>query len=333
MTLLAVFAGLVLVLVAFGDALWTTLWPDGGAGPLTARLSTGLWRATLAVAGTKNHRLLSMAGPFILLATVFTWLLLVAAGWTLVFVAEPGALLDVRTYEPADFVGRVWFVLHSVFTLGNGDYIPDGGAYQLAGAGTVASGMFLVTLAITYLLSVISAVVTKRSFASHVSSFGDTPEEFVITAWDGAGFGALAPQLATLTATLGQISEQHQAYPILHYYHATSKEKASPPAVAVFDEALALLEYAVLEECRPRPAELRPARQTVSSHLGTLAFAYIRPADRVPPPPDLGRLRDAGVPVVDDEHFTAALDEHVHRRRMLLGLVENDGWKDHNLSD
>ncbi len=42
--------GLALVLVTFVDALWTTLWLEGAAGPLTARLSTGLWRAARSYA-------------------------------------------------------------------------------------------------------------------------------------------------------------------------------------------------------------------------------------------------------------------------------------------
>jgi len=72
--------------------------------------------------------------------------------------------------------GRIWFVLYTMFTLGNGDYTPNGGAYQLAGGAAVASGMSLITLAVTYLLSVISAVTQKRSFAGQVSSFGESPE-------------------------------------------------------------------------------------------------------------------------------------------------------------
>ena len=318
--------GLALVLATFVDALWTTLWLEGGAGPLTARLSTGLWRAWRALIGHKNHRLLSLAGPLILFATVISWVALIGAGWTLVFSAEPGALLDSRTRQPAGLTGRVWFVFYTIFTLGNGDYMPNGDAYQLAGTATVASGMILVTLAITYVLSVVSAVVNKRSFASHVSGFGESAEEFVLTAWDGAGFGALAPQLTSLTSSVSVLAEQHQAYPMLHYYHAASRSKASGPAIVVFDEALTILEHAVVESHRPKPAELRPARHTVSSYLGTLASAFIVPADRTPSPPGLDKIRDASVPVVSDEGFASILEKHSRRRRLLLGVLTNDGW-------
>lgn len=326
MGVLAAIGGLLVVFVVVVDSLWTTLWPEGAAGPLTSRLTTAVWRGALRLFGEKRDRLLSLAGPVILFGTVLLWVILMAAGWLLLFVGGAEAVLDVRTREPADLVGRIYFVFYTIFTLGNGDYVPNGGFYQLATAATVASGMFLITLAITYLLSVVSAVADKRSFASHVSGFGESPEEVVLTAWDGAGFGGLAPQLAQLTSSLGLLAEQHQAYPILHYYHPTSKSKSSAAAIMAFDEALRLLEHAVVEDYRPKPAELVPARQSVSSYLSTLASAFVEPADRQPPTPDLDKLRRAGVPVVEDGAFAAVLQEHDHRRRLLLGLLKNDGW-------
>lgn len=321
-------AGVALVVFTFMDALWTTLWPEGAAGPLTSRLSTLLWRTALWITGPDQHRLLNLAGPLILFTTVVAWVVLVAAGWTMVFSAEAGALLEVSTREPADLIGRIYFVLYSVFTLGNGDYVPRGGVYQLATAGTVASGMFLITLSITYLLSVISAVADKRSFASYVSGFGQSPEEIVLTAWDGAGFKGIGPSLAQLTSSLGLLAEQHQAYPILHYYHPLTRGKASAVAIVNLDEALMIMEQAIPEQYRPRPAETRPARQSVTSYLETLASAFIAAADHPPSPPDLDELRQRDVPVVSDECFANVLEQHSDRRQMLLGLLANDGWTD-----
>ena len=327
MTPLVFAAGILMVVITFVDALWTTLWIEGAAGPLTSRLSTFLWRVARWLTGPDNHKLLSLAGPIILFTSVLSWVVLVSLGWLVVFDSGAGSLLDVRTREPADLVGKIYFVLYSVFTLGNGDYVPNGKVYQLATAATVASGMSLITLAITYLLSVVSAVADKRSVASHISGFGQSPEEIVLTAWDGTGFGKLAPQLAHLTSNLGLLAEQHQAYPILHYYHPASRSKASAAAITAFDEALTILEHAVTEEHRPEQVELKPARQSVSSYLETLSSAFIVPADHPPPAPDLNKLRSAGVPVVSDEYYAEVLEGCSERRRMLLGLLLNDGWR------
>lgn len=54
--------------------------------------------------------------------------------------------------------------------------------------------------------------------------------------------------------------------------------------------------------------------------------AFIQPADRTPPPPDLDRLRDRDIPTVSDETFDDSLDELAERRRNLLATVEADAW-------
>ena len=50
------------------------------------------------------------------------------------------------------------------------------------------NGLFMLTLAVTYLLAIIEAVVAKRSFASQVWSLGRSAEEFIIHSWSGRGF-------------------------------------------------------------------------------------------------------------------------------------------------
>src|SRR5690606_20343518 len=101
-------AGGLLIVVATVDALWTTLWVDGHAGPLTTRYASGVrwlyWR--LVPAG--RHRLLSLTGPLVLTASVLTWTLLMWAGWWLLFGADPRSLADARTGEPAGPVGRLY---------------------------------------------------------------------------------------------------------------------------------------------------------------------------------------------------------------------------------
>ena len=61
-------------LVAFGslDALWTTLWVDGNAGPLTRRHNSWLRLAILKVANGR-HRVLSITGPLVLVTSAWLW--------------------------------------------------------------------------------------------------------------------------------------------------------------------------------------------------------------------------------------------------------------------
>jgi Ion channel len=268
---IAKIAGVALLVVTAVDALWTTVWLDGGGGPLTNCLSRGLWRSAHAVARPHRHRLLSAAGPVILLAVFAMWVALLLAGWALIFLSSHAAVLDSRTQQPASVIGQLYFVAYSVFTLGNGDYVPQPGLWQLATAAMAGSGLFLITLAITYLLPVLSAVVEKRALASQINALGNHASQVVTTAWDGNGFAELAPQLMAVTSSLGRLAEQHLAYPVLEYFHTSDRQKASAPAIANLDEALTTICYGVPRTASARPcgASTRPTQHhRISGHNG-----------------------------------------------------------------
>ena len=317
--------GLFLLGLAVVDLLWTTLWVDGSGGPLSSRLATGLWRG-LRKLGGRRSRALSLAGPVMLVATLGTWVVLLCAGWTLLFAADPGSLIDTRDPEPVTWAGRIWSVAYTMFTVGNGDFRPRDGFWEIASAVLAATGMTFVTLGVSYVLSVLGAVAVKRSFASGVTGIGARSEAVVERGWDGRDFRALDLPLSALASQLDTLADQHETYPILHYYHSERAQTASAVAVAVLDEALTVLLHGVPEEHRPNAVVLAGARSSVESYLRTLHSAFIQPSERTPPPPDLGRLRARGVPTVSDAAFAEALEALEERRRKLLGMLEADAW-------
>jgi hypothetical protein len=79
MHVLLFLVGAVLVLFGAVDALWTTLWVDGNAGPMTRRHNSWLRRAILLVAG-QRHGMLSLPGPLVLVASVLVWAITVWTG-------------------------------------------------------------------------------------------------------------------------------------------------------------------------------------------------------------------------------------------------------------
>ena len=318
--------GIFLLMITIVDLLWTTLWVDGGAGPLSARLTTGLWRGLRKV-GSRRSRALSLSGPVMLIASLFMWVVLVWAGWTFLFAGGGGeALYDTRDKEPITWAGRIYFVGYSMFTMGNGDFSPSDGIWQVATGLTTASGMLLVTLAVSYVLSVLGAVTQKRSFASGVTGIGLHSEELLEKAWNGKDLHALDLPLNTLASQLDSLADQHNTYSILHYYHSDRRQTASVVAVVILDEALTMIRYGVPEECRPNNVVLEGARSSVDSYLRTLNSAFIKPADQSPPVPDLGLLRSRGIPVKDQEIFHQRLADMEKRRRKLLGMVHADAW-------
>ena len=316
--------GVVLLVGTLVDVLWTTLWPDGASGPLSGVLTTVIWRSTRWV-GRFWDRATSLAGPFVLAATLLMWIALLWAGWVFVFASDEGSLIP-STGIGVTWTGRVYFVAYSMFTMGNGDFSPAEGWWQIATSLTTATGMVIVTLSVTYVLSVVSAVAQKRAFAASVTGLGATAEDFVVAAWDGEDFHSLDLTLNSLSSELALLADQHKSFPVLHYFHAAERTDASAVAVAVLDEALTILDAGV-NGCEWNPVTFKSTRSSVDNYLSTLRTAYLRPADEAPPAPPLGPVRSAGIPTVDDREFRERVGQLSDRRRSLLGVVRGDAWE------
>ncbi|RKD89017.1 potassium channel family protein [Halopiger aswanensis] len=315
--------GIVLLAVAVVDLLWTTLWVEGGAGPLTSRLMARAWRALRRI-GAQNSRLLSLSGPLLFVITLALWIALLWVGWTLVFAGAETVLVDTLGRGTISWSDRLYFTGYTIFTLGIGDFAPKAGRWQLVTILATGSGLLFVTLIVTYTLSVLDAVTQKRAFASSVSGFGTHGEEIVRTSWTDGEFRGLELPLHSVVTQLAVLTENHKAYPILHYFHSGQPDQAPTKSIAIFDDALTLYRFGVPQRARPSALVVTNARSSVENYLETLREGFVVPADRSPPPPALPAIREAGIPTVSDEAFESALDELETRRRLLYGLVESD---------
>ena len=319
--------GILLTLWGLMEGLWTTIWVDGNSAPLTSRLTTGIWKLFRVLIPSRKHRTLSLAGPTILLVTVVSWIIFLWFGWSLLFYADPGALVVKSTNSSPNFTDCLWYVAYTMFTVGNGDFVPQGGVWQVLSSLVAFTGMGMVTLSITYVLQVISAVANKRAFSSQITSIGKTPEEFVKKQWTGGGFGAIELQLNSLSGQLATLNEQHLAFPILHYYHAARVEKSQDVAIAVLDDALTLIELGVEEKYQPAQTILSSTRQSVDSFLTTVKMAFIKPAKEVPPEPDISQLSGKEIPFIPEQEFYQKLEKEKDRRKLILGLINSGAWR------
>jgi hypothetical protein len=322
------FLGALLVLFTLHDVVSTTLLPRNGA--LSGRLTARLWRAALWLhwrADTQHP--LALAGVGLLLTTVAVWALLLWAGWALVFLAGRPSVLMTQGGEAADPWAVVYFTGYTLITLGNGDFRPAGPSWQLLAVLASMSGFFLFTLSITFLFSVVQAAVGMRATAVYISSLGDTPFDLLARAYDGKSCRALTTHISPLVAQLSTISQQHLAYPVLHYLHSASRYNALPIQVAVLDEALSHLRAGVLECGGLEDAELAPLERAIGAFLLTLKTAHHEAADEAPPLRSLAELHRYGLPAaapLTEERAAAPRGHDDEHRRLLLALVEKDGW-------
>jgi hypothetical protein len=309
--------------VAVVDLLWTTLWVEGGAGPLTTRLLRWTWKP-LRRLGEYDSRVRTLTGPVVLVAGLLLWISLLWGGWTFVFAGAENALKDTVDSGPIGWVERFYFVGYSMFTMGNGDFVLRDGPWQIATALMTASGMLFVTLIITYVLSVLDAVTQKRTFARNVSGLGQRGEALVEQSWNGDEFHDVDLPLNTFTAQLNELTANHKAYPVLHYFYTDDREAAAVVSVTALEEAVTLWQDATPEGVGPSAPIVENLRSSLQSYLDTVGGAFVPRADEHPPPPDIAVLRDAGIPTVSDEEFEASLEERSQRRRTLHGLVQAD---------
>ncbi|MGY1683220.1 ion channel [Geodermatophilus sp. SYSU D01176] len=324
----AVAVGAALVLGVLLDVLATTLTLGEGAGWLTRRLLAWLWSGILRLRprGSRS-RLLSDAGPALLVLTVLIWVMATWAGWWLVFLGS-GSVESAETGAPASAADVAYYAGYAVSTLGVGDFVADSPVWRVMTSVASFGGLALVTLAITYLLSVVSAVVTRRALATQITALGATAGEMVVRGWTGASFApAFTQHLVGLAGPLATVAQQHFAYPVLHYFRSSSPDESAPVAIAVLDDALSLLTAAVDPAAAPERAAVEPARRAIARYIRTAGGTSGPPSDHAPPPaPSVEPLRRSGVPLRPDALSATWLDAEVGRRRRLQQLVHEAGW-------
>jgi hypothetical protein len=321
--------GVLLLLTLVFDVLWTVVASGAGAGPLTGRLSAVLWRLALR-AGRRpegpRHRFLAFAGVAVVVVLLVVWILVAWGAWWLIFSASKGAVRVVEDGRPADLVQRLWFAGDGIFTSSSNDLTTGPGGWRATRVAITATGLIFITLAITYLIPVASAAAERRQLAAYITSLGRTPEEIVTTTWAGEGFGSLSQHLVALTAMVQLSAQRHLTYPVLHYFHSPTERTAPAVSYVVLDEAITLLRWGVAPEARPDPAAVVPLGEAVGLFLETIRSTFVADFGGPLNPPDLDVLREAGIPVVDDDEFAVALDRQKDRRRLLTGLLRDDGW-------
>jgi hypothetical protein len=306
------------------EVFWTAM--GKGGGPVTMRLSSISWKLALLIGRRLPRPFLGAAGVMIVLAAVMGWIGMLWIGWSLILLGAPEAVVRASSGEIATAAERVYFAGYTLFTLGLGDFRPEGTLWRWLASLSSLNGLFLITFSVTYLIPVVQANVRKRQIATLISSLGATPQLLISRMWNGSDLEDLEKHLVSLTSDLAQIEQQHIAYPVLHYLSANRLRPAFSLGLANLDEALTIARFGM-----DRPAisggVLEPAREVIERLLATLAGAFIQPSDEPPAPPSLELLRAEGIPVAGEPEFQSRVAELRDRRCLLRGLVENDGWK------
>lgn len=187
--------GTALVLFSIYDFYVTTV-TVSGSGPLSKRLARGLWVLALWWHRRKPaHGLLAAGGPLIMLIMIATWFALCWLGWFLIFCGSETAVVAASTDVPANIVERAFYAGYTITTIGYGNFQAPNAVGQFGSILGGLNGLFLVTLAITYSIPVISASVEKRKLSAQIHSLGESTNALVETGRDDTSCSFLTSQL------------------------------------------------------------------------------------------------------------------------------------------
>lgn len=237
--------GTGLILFVIVDLLWTTLWVDGGAGWFTDRLTTSIWKLMRRV---DKEVFYNLTGPIILALTLFSWVLLLWIGASLFFSGNPDAIVNSSTNQSIEGLEVAYYSGFTLFTLGGGDYTAQTLLFKIATVLISGIGMLLLTFSASYIISVVGAVVSKRSLARSIMGIGKNSTQFLKNAWNGKDFSQLDLLLSSINSQITELTQRTQAFPLVQYYHSEDVEKTTTVAIAVLDEALTILRYGLVNQ-------------------------------------------------------------------------------------
>lgn len=319
--------GVIIVILVLTDVFVSTLAPRG-TGFITERLRAGVWRFFhFLCKGDGKNKLLNYAGMFTVTAWLFGWLAMLWIGNAFIYLSDYQSVVVTNTKISASPLEKVYFVGYVLSTMGNGDFSPNGDGWKIYTSVISFSGFIIITMGITYLVPVLSAEMQRRKVSIYIHSLGTSPNDILLNAWNGKDFTRLSKHFTTLTDSIIEQAQNHVAYPVLHNFHSHLQREALAINLVSLDEALTVLMLYVNDNIQPHKHDIYPLRFAITDYLATLSTAFIKPSRNQPGTVQLNDLKEYDIPLKQENTETRMkLEKLRFRRKLMLGMLENDGW-------
>tara|TARA_R110000868_G_scaffold408400_1_gene691518 strand:- start:566 stop:1639 length:1074 start_codon:yes stop_codon:yes gene_type:complete len=321
------FIGVILLLITATDLINTSL-SGRGAGFISKRLSKSIWSTLLKInKKTGRKKVLELGGAVILVSILINWLLLIWISASLLFISYPDSLMNVETNTSTTVVNKIFYTGYTLSTLGLGDMEPEGNFWDMLTAVLSFTGLILISIAITYLIPVVSAEIMKRKISVYINTLGGSVEEILLNYWNGKDFKELEQPFISLIDSIILHAQNHKAYSVLHFFHSSDKKEAFVLNLTNLDEILTVLLYNISAEQRPTYNVLIRLRKAISCYLVTLPETFIIPGKQTPPILNLENLENKGIKLISGEMVDLEYKKLRTRRQLLLSLIKDDGWE------
>lgn len=150
-------------------------------------------------------------------------------------------VINSTTHLPATTVQRFYFTCYLLSTLGIGDFIPGNQTSQVLAGILSFTGFVLITTGLTYLLSVVQAVLGKKELSFLLSTMGCDVEQiykFYKQEDDLSGFVSDAENLRQLIL---KNASSYLAFPMVNYFLSKERDSALIVQLAALHEVLEVL--------------------------------------------------------------------------------------------
>lgn len=317
--------GALITIITLYDFYKTTLTARGG-GPISRPLAQFIWQVSVKLKkSTGKDRILAGVGPALLAVLLILWFGLTWLGWFLIFCGHQSLVIDDTTGDYASLVARLYYAGYTLTTIGYGNYVSPTSFGQLVSIIGGFNGLVLVTLAITYSIPVLSAAVQKRQLALLIHTLGSNTEEIIDQGNDDGTFSYLACQLQSLNSQIANISYQHLAYPLVHYFHDENLSNALPLNLVRLHEAMAIILFAFPTLPSGRKAQFESTKAIIES-----LFAHLKPIlatrkSQIPSGPECSIINALERSEKSPEDVQTFLETQ-RGRKLLLAYIQSDGW-------
>lgn len=176
-----------------------------------------------------------------LILNLWQWIVLVLAGGFFIFLGSAEMVVNAQSKIPATTIERLYYTGYVFSTLGNGGFTPGNTGSQIFTLFYSIIGFGMLTIGITYLLSVTNAVLVKKNLATFISSMGKNPPalyRFFTISDNGKQFLKRVDNLVELIDTH---TNNHLSFPIVHYFLTSDRKRAAAIHIVSLYEATRIL--------------------------------------------------------------------------------------------
>jgi hypothetical protein len=242
-------AGVVLLLVVFYEIYATILRSAKYPGLISDFLNRNLWQ--LATRLTRNHsrktrhRILSSIGPLLMPLFITIIVLMLVTGFALIYLPRMETAFFIREEAQSPTLFRAFYFSGvTLLTIGYGDILPTDNIIRFVALIEGACGIGVISLGITYLLTIYSAQERKRALALnffHQARQGVDIPGFISRRFTRGRFRGLTETLRDAARDLEELLESHIEHPVINYFHSTEVYKGMPRTLFFVLETCAII--------------------------------------------------------------------------------------------